>query len=337
MLVAGVLLLAGCGSKNDSADSAGGGSLVGAGSTLVFPLVAKWIPDYAKTHGVRITYGPIGSGGGIRQLSNRAVDFGASDAPLTAAEHRACKSCLEIPWSLAGTAITYNLAGAPKHLKLTGAVIAGMFLGRIKSWNDVAIAKLNGGVKLPSVPVTPIFRRDSSGTTYTFTDFLSRVSAAWKHRLGTGTSVAFPTGAGGEGSSGVAAALSRAQGAIGYLDLAYSLRNGLSYAAIRNRAGNYVLPDRAAVTAAAATVGTVRAGEAVSIVDPPASAAAAYPISTFTYAIVPQRSPKAPLLRPFLTYAIGPGQRFAAGLQFATLPPKIIAADTVAIARLRKS
>lgn len=337
MLVAGVLLLAGCGGKGKSSDSSSGGALVGAGSTLVFPLVAKWIPDYAKTHGVAITYGPIGSGGGIRQLTNRAVDFGASDAPLTANEQSACKGCVEIPWALAGTAITYNVPGAPKHLRLTGPVIADMFLGKITSWNDAAIAKLNPGAKLSTIPVTPIFRRDSSGTTYTFTDFLSRVSPTWKRRLGTGTSVEFPTGAGGEGSSGVAAALSRARGAIGYLDAAYAIENGLSSAAVRNRAGNYVLPVRRAVSAAAATVTSVRPGKAVSIVDPPASAAAAYPISTFTYAVVPQKSAKANLLSPFLTYAIGPGQRFAAALQFAVLPPKILAADKATIAKLRTS
>lgn len=337
VLAAGVLLLAGCSGKSEGSDAATGGALVGAGSTLAFPLVAKWIPDYARTHGVRITYGPIGSGGGIRQLSNRAVDFGASDAPLTAAERSSCKGCLEVPWALAGTAITYNLPGAPKHLKLTGPVIADMFLGRIKAWDDAAIAKLNAGVKLPPVPVTPIFRRDSSGTTYAFTDFLARASPIWKRRLGKGTSVQFPTGAGGEGSSGVAAALARARGAIGYLDLAYAIQNRLSYAAVRNRAGRYVLPRRAAVTAAAATAGSVPPGRAVSIVDPPASAAAAYPISTFSYALVPRTSAKAKLLRPFLTYAVGPGQRFAGALQFATLPPKVLAADKAAIAKLRKA
>jgi phosphate transport system substrate-binding protein len=331
------LALAGCGGSGGSGNSpaAGGGVLVGAGSTFVFPLVAKWIPDYSKSHGVTITYGPIGSGGGLQQITNRTVDFGASDAPLTLDQHEACKGCLQIPWALAGTSIPYNLSGAPKHLKLTGPVIADMFLGKIKSWNDPAIAKLNPGVKLPSVALTPIYRTDSSGTTFNFTDFLSHVSPAWKSRVGTGTSVNFPTGAGGKGSSGVAAALSSAHGAIGYVDAAYSIQNDFSYAAVQNRAGKYVLPDRAAVAAAAATVTTVPPDNAVSIVDPPASAAAAYPISTFTYAIVPQKSAKADLLKPFLTYAIGPGQQFAADLQFATLPAKILAADRATIAKLR--
>jgi phosphate transport system substrate-binding protein len=330
------LLLAGCGSSSSSRSSTtSSGVLVGAGSTLVFPLVAKWIPDYSRSHGVTITYGPIGSGGGVHQLANRALDFGASDAPLASDRQTACKGCLQIPWALSGTSISYNLSGAPNHLKLTGAVIADMFLGKIKSWNDPAIEKLNPGVKLPAVPVTPIYRRDSSGTTYNFTDYLSRVSPAWKSRVGTGTSVEFPVGAGGQGSSGVAAALSSAHGAIGYVDTAYAIENGFSYAAVQNRAGKYVLPERPAVAAAAATLANVPPDNAVSIVDPPASAAAAYPISTFTYAIVPQKSPKADLLKPFLTYAIGPGQKFAADLEFATLPAKILAADRATIARLR--
>jgi phosphate transport system substrate-binding protein len=303
----------------------------------VFPLVAKWIPDYAQKHGVTITYGPIGSGGGIQQITNRTVDFGASDAPLTPDQQTACKGCLQIPWALACTSIPYNLSGAPKHLKLTGPVIADMFLGKITTWNDPAIGRLNPGVKLPSVAVTPIYRTDSSGTTYNFTDFLSHVSPAWNSRIGTGTSVDFPAGAGGKGSSGVAAALSRAQGAIGYIDAAYSIQNGFSYAAVRNRAGRYVLPQRPAVAAAAATLTSVPPDNTVSIVNPPASASAAYPISTFTYAIVPRKSPKADLLEPFLIYAIGPGQQFAADLEFARLPPKILAANKATIAKLEKS
>lgn len=334
-LVVAALALAGCGGSSKSSSGGGGGVLVGAGSTFVFPLVAKWIPDYSKSHGVTITYGPIGSGGGIQQISNRTVDFGASDAPMTPDQQTACKGCLQIPWALAGTSIPYNLSGAPKHLRLSGPVIADMFLGKIKSWNDPAIAKLNPRAKLPSVAVTPIYRTDSSGTTYNFTDFLSHVSPEWNRRIGTGTSANFPAGAGGKGSSGVAAALSRAQGAIAYIDAAYSIENGFSYAAVQNRAGKYVLPQRSAVAAAAATLASVPPDNAVSIVDPPASAASAYPISTFTYAIVPQKTPKADLLKPFLTYAIGPGQKFAAGLEFATLPAKILAADKATIAKLR--
>ena len=334
-LLGAALLLSGCGGSSSSS-STGGGVLVGAGSTFVFPLVAKWIPDYSTKHGVTITYGPIGSGGGIQQITNRTVDFGASDAPLTSDQSASCKGCLQIPWALAGTSIAYNVSGAPKHLRLTGAVVADMFLGKIKKWNEPAIAKLNPGVKLPSVAVTPIYRTDSSGTTFNVTDYLAKVSPAWKSKVGTGTAVNFPAGAGAKGSSGVAAALSRAQGGITYIDTAYSIQNGFSYAALQNRAGKFTLPDRAAVAAAAATVTSVPPDNAVSIVDPPASAPTAYPLSTFTYAIVPQKSGKADLLKPFLTYAIGPGQQFAADLEFAQLPDKILAADKATIAKITK-
>ena len=336
LVVAAALTLAGCGGAGGGSQASGGGVLVGAGSTFVFPLVAKWIPDYSKSHGVTITYGPIGSGGGIQQITNRTVDFGASDAPLSPDQQRACKGCLQIPWALAGTSIPYNVPGAPEHLKLTGAVLADMFLGKVKSWDDPAIARLNPGAKLPQLDVTPIYRTDSSGTTYNFTDFLSHASPAWKSKVGTGTSVNFSAGTGGKGSSGVAAALSRAKGGITYIDAAYSIENGFAYAALQNKAGKFVLPDRQAVAAAAATVTTVPADNAVSIVDPPASAPAAYPLATFTYAIVPEKSPKADLLKPFLLYAIGPGQRFAAGLEFATLPEAILAADRKTIGRITK-
>jgi phosphate transport system substrate-binding protein len=320
------LLLAGCASKNDR--------LVGAGSTLVFPLAAKWTQDYAKLHGVSVTYGPIGSGGGILQLTNRTIDFGATDAPLTADQERECKGCLQVPWALAGTSIAYNLPGAPRHLRLTGPVLADIFLGKVKTWSDPEIASLNPGAKLPPLRITPVYRRDSSGTTYNLTDYLSHVSPEWRNKVGTGTSVSFPAGTGGEGSSGVAAALRSAKGAIGYLDLAYSIRNGFAYAAVRNRAGRYVLPNRAAVAAAAATARELGRDNAVSIVDPPASAAGAYPVSTFTYAIFPRKSSKADALKPFLLYAIGPGQRFDARLEFAPLPPMILTADKRTIARI---
>jgi phosphate transport system substrate-binding protein len=334
-LVAGALVLAGCGGGGGGSSSGSdGGALVGAGSTFVFPLVAKWIPDYSKSHDVTITYGPIGSGGGIQQITNRTVDFGASDAPLSPDQQTACKGCFQVPWALAGTSIPYNVPDAPKHLKLTGSILAAMFLGTIKSWNDPAITRLNPGVKLPQLAVTPIYRTDSSGTTYNFTDYLSHVSPEWKSKVGTGTSVNFPTGAGGKGSSGVAAALSRAEGGITYIDAAYSIENGFAYAALQNKAGTFVLPDRAAVAAAAATITSVPPDNAVSIVDPPASAAQAYPLSTFTYAIVPEKSGKADLLKPFLTYAIGPGQAFAAELQFAQLPASILAADRSTIAKI---
>jgi phosphate transport system substrate-binding protein len=334
--VCAALLVAGCGGGGSSGNGTSGGVLVGAGSTFVFPLVAKWIPDYSKKHGVTITYGPIGSGGGIEQITNRTVDFGASDAPLSPDQQKACKGCLQIPWALGGTSIPYNVPGAPQHLKLTGELLASIYLGTVKSWSDPSIAKLNPGAKLPALRITPIYRSDSSGTTYNLTDYLSRISPEWKAKVGTGTSVAFPTGVGGKGSSGVAAALSRAKGGITYVDTAYSIQSNFAYAALRNRAGSFELPNTATVAAAAQAAQTIPPDNTISIVDPPASAAHAYPLSTFTYAIVPEQSPKADLLKPFLLYAITDGQQFAPELEFAPLPPKIVSVDKRTIDRIKK-
>jgi phosphate transport system substrate-binding protein len=331
------VLVAGCGGGGSSNGSSKSGALLGAGSTLVFPLVAKWIPDYSKKHGVTITYGPIGSGGGIAQITNRTIDFGASDASLSPDQQKACKGCVQIPWALAGTSIPYNVPGAPEHLKLTGDVLANIYLGKIKLWNDAAVARLNPGAKLPPLRITPIYRSDSSGTTYNFTDYLSRISSEWKSKVGVGTGANFPTGAGAKGSSGVSAALSQAKGGIAYVDTAYSIRNGFAYASLQNKAGAFVLPTTSAVAAAAEAVQAIPADNSISIVDPPASAAQAYPLSTFTYAIVPEKTGKADLLKPFLTYAITDGQSFGPALEFAKLPQKIVATDRKTIGRIRKS
>lgn len=328
--VAAALLLAGCGGSGSSDDI-----LVGAGSTFVYPLVAKWIPDYESKQGVRITYGPIGSGGGIQQLTNRTVDFGGTDAPLTPDQFDQCDGCVQVPWALAGTSIPYNVPGAPKHLRLTGEVLADMYLGKVKFWDDPAIAKLNAGVNLPSLRITPIYRTDSSGTTFNLTDYFSKVSPEWKSKVGIGAAVDFPAGTGGSGSSGVAAALSRAKGGITYVDAAYSIQNGFSYAALRNRAGSFVLPERASVSAAAEALTSIPANNAISIVDPPASAANAYPLSTFTYAIVPVSTGNAAALRQFLEYAITDGQTFAPELQFADLPSKVVSAGKSAIRKIK--
>ena len=220
-------------------------------------------------------------------------------------------------------------------MRLTGLVLADIFLGKVARWNDAAIAKLNPGTTLPDLAITPVHRSDSSGTTYNVTDYLSTVSAEWKSKVGTGTSVDFPGGVGGKGSSGLAGILSRTKGGIGYVDAAYSIQNEFAYAAIENRAGNFTLPTTDAVAAAARTLQTVPSDNAASIVDPPTSEAQAYPISTFTYAIVHEATPKATTLKGFLTYAIGPGQEFGPALEFAPLPPKILDADRRTIARLR--
>jgi phosphate transport system substrate-binding protein len=334
-LVAGALLVlaSGCG-------GGGGGSdgesklVVGAGSTLVAPLVSKWSNDYAKRTGVTIVYGAIGSGGGIAQVTARTLDFGASDAPLTPGEAAACKGCLQIPWALAATLVSYNVEGVPAKLKLSGPVLADIYLGKVTRWNDPAIVALNPDVKLPATRITPVYRSDPSGDTYAFADFLAKVSPEWKSKLGVSPQVNFPVGVGGRGNEGVAAQIERGDGTIGYLAGSYVASNRLAYALIRNQAGKFPVPGPDSIAAAAGSATSFPPDKAISITNPPASAAGAYPISTFSYALVPERSGKAKTLRDFLTYAIGDGQSFGTRLQFAPLPHGVLGADKKRIAEI---
>ena len=329
-------LAAGCGGAKTSS-TAGGASvsvLVGAGSTFVYPLISRWAADYDKRTGVTVTYGAIGSGGGIRSISDRTVDFGASDAPLTPDQLRACNGCIQIPWVLGSTAVSYRLKSAPAHLKLDGPTIARIFLGKIRRWNDPAIARLNPGTTLPSTEITPVFRSDSSGTSYNFTDYLSTVSPEFKSKVGTSTQPSFPIGQGAKGSSGVSGVLSHTDGAVTYVDVAYAISSRVSFAAVKNRAGKFVLPNVASTKAAAVAARSPKPNSGISIVDPPPSAAGAYPISTFSYVIVPRRSPKGRALRRFLDYAVTSGQSFGPKLLFAPLPDNVVSTDKRAIAEL---
>ncbi len=339
-----VATAAACGSSGGTTtvtQSAGGGGdsnskvLVGAGSTFVAPLVAQWEADYVKSPAaVTITYGAIGSGGGVDQITARTVDFGASDAPLSSDQATACKGCIQIPWSLGAVAITYNVKGLQNKIHLTGPVIADMFMGKITSWNDPEIAKLNPGVSLPDTHITPVYRSDGSGTSFAFTDWLTKVSPDWSNSVGTSTQPPFPTGTGAEHSSGVVAAVQATDGAVTYVDLAYVQANDLQYALLQNAAGNYPEPGTKSVIAAA-NVGTTNPDGSISLVNPPASAADAYPDATFTYVIVPQDSPKASTLKAFLQYAIGPtGQAFGPGLGYPKLPSSIVASDQALINKI---
>jgi phosphate transport system substrate-binding protein len=332
LVVLVALPAAGCGGSGSGAG--GATTLIGAGSTLIAPLVAKWSADYAERAGVTVTYGAIGSGGGIAQITARTIDFGASDAPLTADEADSCGGCLQLPWALAATLISYHVRGLPNGLRLSGPVLARIFLGEVRRWNDPAIARLNPGVRLPATQVKPFFRSDASGDTYALSDFLAKVSPEWKSKAGVSTQAIFPTAAGGKGNEGVAAALGRTDGAIGYLAISYVLPNQLDYALVENAAGRFPKPRIASIAAAAKSVASIPADNAISITNPPASAPGAYPISTFTYALVPRGSPKAKALRRFLSYAITSGQRFGAALQFAPLPPQVVAADRKTITRI---
>ncbi len=324
-----IIALAGCGGSGKTSNSGVAGAqktntttLVGAGSTLVAPLVAQWQSPYSAAHAVTVTYGAIGSGGGIDAISDRTVDFGASDAPLTPDQAKTCGGCVTVPWALAATTVSYNVGGVSKPLRLTGPVIADMYLGTIKTWNDPRIRKLNPGVTLPSTLVHPVHRADGSGDTYAFTDFLSRVDPIWKTKVGVATSVSWPTGTGAPHNSGMAAAVQSTPGAIGYIAIATAISSNLPYAVIQNRSGAFVDPSTKTIAAAARTAHFAQDNSA-SIVDPPSSAKAAYPISTFTYAIVPRNSPKLSTLKPFLAYAVTGGQKYTTALEFAPLPRNV--------------
>src|SRR4051812_37078312 len=302
-----VALSAACGSSGSSGSGSGGSSstvLTGAGSTLVAPLISQWEPDYAKSAGITITYGAVGSGGGIDAITNRTVDFGASDAPLSSDQATACNTCLQIPWALAATVVTYNVKGVPDKLKLTGPVLEAVFSGSITSWNDSQIASLNPGVNLPSTHITPIYRSDGSGDSYVFTSYLSAVSPDWKSQVGASTQPSFPTGTGAEKNSGVAAAVQSTDGAIGYVAVSYIAADSLMEALVQNAAGKYPEPTPEGIRPAATPARGPAADGSVSLVNPPSSAADAYPLSTYTYAIVPKDSGKATTTKAFLTYAI---------------------------------
>jgi len=314
-----------------AAASSSGGSLKGAGSTFVFPLVSQWQANYK---GAQITYGSVGSGAGIAAISARTVDFGASDAPLTSDQVKACKGCEQIPWALSATSIPYNVHGVSYGLKLTGKLIAGIYLGHVTKWNDKAIKKLNPGIKLPDLKITPVYRSDGSGTSYNFTDYLSRVSKEFKNKVGVGTQPSFPTGVGGRGSSGLAAVVSRTDGAIGYVDVAYSLKNGFKFAKVQNSAGKFQLPGLRGIAAAAATIKSVPKNGELSIVNPPKSQAKAYPICTFTYVIVPLKSNKASTLKQFVSWAISNGQSYGPQLKFYPLPKLVQKADRAMVRRI---
>jgi phosphate transport system substrate-binding protein len=310
------------------------GALTGAGSTLVAPLEAEWANNFQSRDGVTVTYNPVGSGTGIADISSRLVDFGASDAPLTPAQAAGCHGCVQIPWALSATGVGYNVAGV-RNLHLSGSVLVGIYLGHITNWSDSRIKALNRGVRLPNLKITPIFRSDGSGDTYAFTNYLAHVSGAWAHSVGpAATSVSFPTGVGGKGNSGVTAILEGTNGSIAYVAVSYLIAHSLPAAAIRNTAGRFEYPNLANIENAAQTVKRVPATNTLSIVDPPRKAKIAYPISTFTYVIVPQHPAQAALLKQWILYAMGRGQSFGPSLDFAKIPSVVLKAGKRTVATL---
>jgi phosphate transport system substrate-binding protein len=312
---AALALTTGAGAKSTA------GSLTGAGSSFVAPLVSAWTPKVESAFSLKVTYGPIGSGGGINAITNRTVDFGASDAPLTPDQFAACKGCVQIPWALSATSIAYRGDGIPDHIRLDGNAVAGIFLGEIKKWNDPALRKLNKGKVLPDLNITVIHRSDNSGTTYNLTEYLNSVSRQWKSDVGKGVAVDWPSGVGARGSSGVSAALSQTNGGITYVDVAYSLKNHFKIAAVRNRAGVFQLPGLRAIKAAGATILRVAPNNGgISIVNPAKRQPLAYPICTFTYVILPTKTSKSQELKQFVRWAVTKGQTSGPKLLFSPLP-----------------
>lgn len=299
-------------------------SITGAGSSALAPLMALWQTNY---HGSQLSYTPNGSGAGINAITARNVDFGASDAPLTPDQAKACNGCLMIPWAFFATSLPYNVSGVGYGLNLTGPIVANIFLGHITKWNDKRIKAINPGVNLPNENITPIYRSDGSGTSFNFTDYLSRVSTEWKNRVGKGTQPSFPAGVGARGSSGVSAKLNSTPGGITYVDVAYSYKNHFKIAKLKNRAGKFILPRISSIQAAAASIKKVtRKDNAISIVDPSPRKKGAYPICTFTWAIVPAKSPKAADLKSFLDWAVTKGQSYGQALVFAPIPKPVVQA-----------
>jgi len=311
-------------------------ALTGAGATFPNPIYSKWFADYARQSGVKINYQSIGSGGGIRQLSEGTVDFGASDAPMTDAELKAAKGpVMHFPTVIGAVAVTYNVPGLRAPLHLSGSVLAGIFLGQIRKWNDSRIAAINSGVALPATDILVAHRSDGSGTTYIFSDFLSTVSHDWAQGPGTGKELSWPVGIGAKGNEGVAGLVKQTPGAVGYVELAYARQNNLPTAAVQNASGAYVAPSVESATAAAAGVAArlpANTDYRVSIVNAPG--ASAYPIASFTWLLVYRAqadTSKAAELKAFLRWYLTSGEQSAATLDYAPLPPSMIQRLTVRV------
>ena len=308
----------------------GGGtvSLHGAGATFPNPLYQKWLSEHGKLHpNVRIDYQSIGSGGGIKQLKEQTVDFGASDTPMKDEDLKSAPGeIIHVPTVLGAVVITYNLAQVKQPLRFTPEVIADIYLGKIKKWNDAKITADNPGVTLPATDITVVYRSDGSGTSAVFTDYLSKVSAEWKEKVGTGTSPKWPIGLGAKGNEGVTGQVKNTPNTIGYTELAYAVQNKLPVALVKNAAGNFVEPTIDSVTAAAAaSAATIPDDLRVSITN--AQGAQAYPISSFTYIIVykdQKDAAKGKVLADFLWWGIHDGESFAKDLQYAPLPAEIV-------------
>lgn len=324
-------LLAGCAFAISASAASAAATLQGEGSTLVAPLADEWAAAWGGQNNVTVTYNSQGSGAGYKAAAQGLVDFGASDAPLSAYSTPPCNGCQQIPWALSATGVSYNLPGLHlkrgKSLHLTPSVVAGIYLGQITNWSDHRITSLNKGSHIPSLPITPIWRNDASGDSFAFSSELSDASGAFRSAVGPSTQPSFHVGDGAKGNSGEAALLAQTSGGISYISVAYLLSNRLPAAGIQNRAGNYELPNLNPIENAAAVFHSVPSNNQLTIVNPPKRAKNAYPISTYTYAIVPANPPQAGLLKSFIKYALTGGQKFDSRLGFANLPKDVLSAS----------
>jgi phosphate transport system substrate-binding protein len=326
--------------------TAGGGVLAaqsvkitGAGATFPYPIYSKWFSEYNKLHpNVEINYQSIGSGGGIRQITNRTVFFGATDGPMTQDQLLAAPGkILHFPTVLGADVPVYNVAGVSSPLKFSGPVLADIFLGKVTKWNDPAIAKLNPGVSLPGTDITVVHRSDGSGTTYIWVDYLAKASPEWKQKVGVNTSVNWPVGVGGKGNEGVAGLVKQTPGSIGYVELVYALQNRISYGSVQNMAGEFVTATTESVTAAAAgAVKQMPADFRVSITNAPGPGV--YPISSFTWLLLyerPQDKTQGNIMVDFMMWALTDGQKFASDLGYAPLPQPIVEMEKKALLKIK--
>jgi phosphate transport system substrate-binding protein len=312
-------------------------TLNGAGATFPYPMYSKWFSEYNKLHpDVQINYQSIGSGGGIRQVLNGTVDFGASDGPMSDEQLAQSKTkILHIPTVLGAVVPAYNVPGISEEVKFTPEALAGIFLGKIQKWNDPAITQANPGYKFPDKPIIVIYRSDGSGTTFIFTDYLSKVSKDWNSSVGKGTSVKWPIGMGGKGNEGVAGQIRQLQGSIGYVELVYAVENKITYGWMKNAAGNFVKASLDSVTEAAASVKTMPADFRVSISNAPGKTA--YPISSFTWLLIPAQAKdpkKGKIIADFLEWMVTDGQKMTSQLSYAPLPQNVVEKVKAAIKQI---
>jgi phosphate transport system substrate-binding protein len=345
------LLLAACGGGTQppvTAANGGGGAagsqsaqINGAGATFPYPIYSKWFSEYNKVHpDIRINYQSIGSGGGIQQVTNQTVFFGATDGPMNDEQlQKAPGPILHLPTVLGAVVPVYNIPGVSAELKFTGAMLADIYLGKIKKWNDPAIAKVNAGVTLPATDITVVHRSDGSGTTYIFVDYLSKVSPEFKSGVGVATSVKWPVGVGGKGNEGVSGLVSQTPGSIGYVELIYALQNKISFGAVQNAAGEFVKASVAAVTKAAdAAAASIPADFRVSITN--GQGAGVYPISSFTWMLFyeqPKDKAAAKIMVDFMKWALTDGQQYCADLGYAPLPANVVTLEQAALAKIQVS